>query len=330
MTPGLERQGETNDTSASVKAHRRLGAIERQGPRLLYYFVAVAEELSFSKAATRLNMSQPPLSLHIRELEALLDVQLFLRNTRSVELTAAGRMLYEQMCTIQGMTHQCLRHVSQMAQGEVGHMSIGLVGSVAWGGFLTALRDFSNARPGVTWTIRELSPAQQIDALQRHQIDIGVWRATGQDALPGNLVAHLIGQERLLAAVPASGTALAAGVPMALSSLEGASLICLSQAEHSLGRYITEVLARHGVRPVVARQVAEPQTALALVAENEGLTLLPESYARIDWPGVRFLALDPPLFANLCAVTDRTATVPVAQRFLDVMRLPSENAGPPQ
>lgn len=301
------------------KPDTRLLNLDRAGPRLLYYFMAVAEELSFSKAATRLNMSQPPLSLHIKELEALLGTQLFLRNTRSVELTAAGAFLLEETRHIQGLTRQSLRHVSQMGRGEAGHMNLGLVGTAAWGRLLPALRAFAGQVPGVTWSVEELTPAQQVDALLRHRIDIGMWREVRQIDLPTPLVGRLIERERLMVALPPDHPLRAIDGAIPLAKLRDEALICLSRSEHSLGNYLFEIFHQHGMAPIVVQTVAEPQTALALVGEGYGITLLPEGYARIGWPRVQFCPLAEAVTADLFAVANPLTLIPVGIRFLDFL-----------
>ncbi len=295
---------------------QRLLNLDRTGPRLLYYFMAVAEELSFSKAAARLNMSQPPLSMHIKELEALLDTQLFLRSTRSVKLTAAGAVLFEEMQKVQGMTRQSLRYVSQMGRGVAGHMNIGLVGTAVWGMLLPALRRFAEEMPCVTWSIEEISSTQQVDALLRHRIDMGIWREVRQSSLPTPLICHPIEQERMMVVLPHGHRLLMGEEAISLHMLQDETLICLSQDEHNLGRYVVSIFKDHGIVPHIAQKVMEPQTALALVGDGYGITLLPENYARIGWPGVQFRPLRETVTANLYAVVNSLTISPAVQRFL--------------
>ncbi|QVV77408.1 LysR family transcriptional regulator, partial [Serratia marcescens] len=141
--------------------------------RLLHYFRVVAEEMNFTQAARRLNMSQPPLSKHIKELESQLGVVLFKRTTRSMTLTPAGRMLLRNVERLLDQADSALHQVQQMGRGEGGHMVVGMVGTSAWGGLIAALRRFSEQNAGVTWSLNELTPSQQIAALQKRHIDIG-------------------------------------------------------------------------------------------------------------------------------------------------------------
>ncbi len=111
--------------------------------RLLHYFRVVAEEMNFTQAARRLNMSQPPLSKHIKDLESQLGVVLFKRTTRSMTLTPAGRTLLRNVERLLDQADSALHQVQQMGRGEGGHMVVGMVGTSAWGGLIAALRRFS-------------------------------------------------------------------------------------------------------------------------------------------------------------------------------------------
>lgn len=299
--------------------------LARTNPRLLHYFTAVAEELSFSRAALRLNMSQPPLSLHIRELETLLDTRLFRRSTRSVALTAAGRLLLTETQKIQQLTQESLHRVCQIGRGLSGHMAIGLVGTAAWGRLLPALRRFQQQQPEVRWTVTELTPGQQAEALLSHRLDLGIWRSIDQTALPPPLARQLLEQERLAMALPANHPLLSRhrrAIP--LKALESEVLVCLLPQPLGLGEQLISLLAQHRVRPRWIHQVMEPQTALALVGQGQGLTLLPEGYARIGWPRIEWRSLCETIDADLYAVTHPEALSPAVQRFLAVLHPGSE------
>ncbi|WP_139383124.1 LysR family transcriptional regulator, partial [Salmonella enterica] len=101
--------------------------------KLLRYFLAVAEELHFGRAAARLNMSQPPLSIHIKELEQQLGTLLFIRHSRSVALTHAGKVLMEESRRLLASANQALARVEQIGRGEAGRIELGVVGTALWG-----------------------------------------------------------------------------------------------------------------------------------------------------------------------------------------------------
>ncbi|AVF33840.1 LysR family transcriptional regulator [Rahnella sikkimica] len=285
--------------------------------RLLHYFRVVAEELSFSKAAVRLNMSQPPLSLHIKELEHLLGTPLFLRTTRSVSLTPAGAALMREAGLMLDSINRSLHQVRKIGRGEIGHIQFGTVGTAAWGPLMPVLNNFGKNAPEISWTITELTPVQQIDALQLQRIDIGIWREA-KIALPQGLSSKLMVRENVAVALSESHP-LAVKSSVAIRELAGEDFILMPMNTSSLGSYLYSMCRQHGFLPVVKQQVNEPQTALALVANGYGITLLPESYARIRWPGVRFCALSEMLPADLYAIYQADSVTPAAARFLDLL-----------
>ncbi|KPC50859.1 LysR family transcriptional regulator [Amantichitinum ursilacus] len=289
-------------------------SLDRINFRLLHYFRVVAEELSFSRAALRLNMSQPPLSLHVKELEGVLDTQLFVRTTRSVELTPAGRALLREVNKLMEMTSHSLQQVRQLGRGKAGHMVIGAVGTAMWGALLPALQQFGEQVPDATWSLSELSPSQQIDALQHHRIDLGVWREAHGNLPPG-MASQLLGRERIVLAVSATHR-LAGGEAVALETLLTEGFVLLPPQAGNLGAYLDYACRQAGFTPQITHQVSEPQTALALVAGGFGITLLPECCARITWPGVSFVELQTPLSADLYAVYQPHVATPVVEAFL--------------
>ncbi|MBU9847062.1 LysR family transcriptional regulator [Rahnella ecdela] len=283
--------------------------------RLLHYFRVVAEELSFSKAAVRLNMSQPPLSLHIKELENLLGTPLFLRTTRSVSLTPAGAALMREAGLMLDSINRSLHQVRKIGRGEVGHIQFGTVGTAAWGPLMPALNSFARIAPEISWTVTELTPVQQIDALQLQRIDIGIWREA-KLALPHGLSSRLMGRENVALAI-SEHHPLAMKNSVVLGELAHEDFILMPMNASSLGSYLYSMCRQHGFLPKIVQQVNEPQTALALVANGYGITLLPESYARIHWPGVRFCALSERLPVDLYAIYQADSVTPAAARFLD-------------
>lgn len=285
--------------------------------RLLHYFRVVAEELSFSKAAVRLNMSQPPLSLHIKELEHLLGTPLFLRTTRSVSLTPAGAALMREAGLMLDSINRSLHQVRKIGRGEIGHIQFGTVGTAAWGPLMPVLNNFGKNAPEISWSITELTPVQQIDALQLQRIDIGIWREA-KLALPQGLSSKLMGRENVAVAL-SENHPLAVRNSVAFSQLANEDFILMPMNTSSLGSYLYSMCRQHGFLPQVKQQVNEPQTALALVANGYGITLLPESYARIHWPGVRFCALTEMLPADLYAIYQADSVTPAAARFLDLL-----------
>lgn len=161
--------------------------------KLLRYFLAVAEELHFGRAAARLNMSQPPLSIHIKELEQQLGTLLFIRHSRSVALTHAGKVLMEESRRLLANANQALARVEQIGRGEAGRIELGVVGTALWGRMRPAMRHFLKANPNVEVLFREKSPGMQMALLERRELDagIGVWLSNRQSVLPAYVCMNL-------------------------------------------------------------------------------------------------------------------------------------------
>lgn len=290
--------------------------------RLLHYFRVVAEEMNFTQAARRLNISQPPLSKHIKELESQLGVELFKRTTRSIALTLAGRTLFHNVEMLLDQAGNALNQVQQLGRGEAGHMVIGMVGTSVWGGLIPALKRFTAQADKVTWVLNEQTPSQQIISLQKRHIDIGVWREAKQQALPG-LACQLLAREKMAVVLPVSHP-LADGAAIPLQALQHDKFIVLPPHEASLGLYLHNLCLQQGFVPEISHQVNEPQTLMALVAEGYGITLLPDSYGRIPWPGVRFCPLLAAPSADLYAIYHAESATPVVRAFLKMLRTPQE------
>ncbi|MDB5951600.1 MAG: LysR family transcriptional regulator, partial [Massilia sp.] len=170
----------------------------------LKYFLAVAEEKSFSRAAERLHISQPPLSQQIMKLESELGVKLFARTTRTFELTVAGKALMAEASGLLAKMRMTIDTIRQIDRGEVGRLRVGIVGSAMWGPIPSLLDRFQSQFPRVTWTLHELGPNDQLDALRARQIDVGFWREPrlGEDELKSaNLRQELCFRENVCVAV---------------------------------------------------------------------------------------------------------------------------------
>ncbi len=133
--------------------------VYRTDLKLLRYFLAVAEELHFGRAAARLNMSQPPLSIHIKELENQLGTQLFIRHSRSVVLTHAGKILMEESRRLLVNANNVLARIEQIGRGEAGRIELGVVGTAMWGRMRPVMRRFLRENPNVDVLFREKMPA---------------------------------------------------------------------------------------------------------------------------------------------------------------------------
>jgi len=291
----------------------------------LKYFLAVAEEKSFSRAAERLHISQPPLSQQIMKLEAELGVKLFARTTRSFELTVAGRALMNEAAELLAKMRMTIDTVRQIDRGEVGRLRVGIVGSAMWGPIPSLLEEFQGKYPRVTWTIHELGPTVQYEALRAKQIDVGFWREPRLDEgdlRNDSLRQELCFRENVCVAVNEHHP-LAKKEAIELTDIADEPMLTLALDKSAFPRYLLQCCVDAGFEPAIFQEANEPQTLLAMVGAGLGVTLMPETTSRIGWPGVVFLPIrtNPPS-ANLYITYTTTDDAPVVRAFLNILRPP--------
>jgi len=293
----------------------------------LKYFLAVAEEKSFSRAAERLHISQPPLSQQIMKLEAELGVRLFARTTRSFELTQAGRALMGEAADLLGRMRMTIDTIRQIDRGEVGRLRVGIVGSAMWGPIPGLLERFQTEYPRVTWTIHELGPDDQWDALRARQIDVGFWREprVDEDQLKNaNLRQQLCFRENVCVAINQHHP-LARQDSIELADIADEPMLTLHLDQSAEPRYLLQCCVDAGFEPTIFQEVAEPQTMLAMVGAGLGVALIPETTGRIGWPGVRFMPVrTKPPSANLYITYPAQDDAPVVRAFLKVLNPDTE------
>jgi DNA-binding transcriptional LysR family regulator len=293
----------------------------------LKYFLAVAEEKSFSRAAERLHISQPPLSQQIMKLESELGVKLFARTTRTFELTVAGKALMTEAAELLGKMRMTIDTIRQIDRGEVGRLRVGIVGSAMWGPIPSLLEEFQTKFPRVTWTIHELGPTLQYEALRAKQIDVGFWREPKldeDDLKNDNLRQELCFREDVCVAINEHHP-LAKQDAIELIDIADEPMLTLALDKSSFPRYLIQCCVKAGFQPTIFQEASEPQTLLAMVGAGLGVTLIPETTSRIGWPGVVFLPIrsNPPS-ANLYITYTTTDDAPVVRAFLNILNPPAK------
>lgn len=289
----------------------------------LKYFLAVAEEKSFSRAAERLHISQPPLSQQIMKLESELGVRLFARTTRSFELTVAGKALMTEAADLLARMRMTIDTIRQIDRGEVGRLRVGIVGSAMWGPIPSLLERFQSEFPRVTWTLHEMGPDQQFEALRSKQIDVGFWREPrlGEEELKtAHLHQELCFREDVCVAVH-KGHALAGREAIDLVDIANEPMLTLHLSQSAEPRYLVQCCINAGFQPTIFQEAAEPQTLLAMVGAGLGVALMPETTSRIGWPGVVFVPIrvSPPS-ANLYITYTSQDDAPVVRAFLKILK----------
>jgi DNA-binding transcriptional LysR family regulator len=259
--------------------------------RQLRYFVAVAEERHFGRAAQRLHMSQPPLSMQIKALERELGIGLLERTSRRVALTDAGRAFLERAKIILGAVEEAREVARGAEQGLQGRLEVGFISSASLSLLPPSIRLFRERFGGVELELKELTSAQQIDALYEGGIRVGLVRLPLR--APGIRFEPVL-EERLVVALP-SGHALEDLDRVSLETIVDLPLIFFTrQLIPGFHAQIVELFQRVGAFPKVAQHAVHLQTIVGLVASGVGIAILPSSAQRASREGVVYRALDVP------------------------------------
>ncbi len=288
--------------------------------RQLRYFVAVAEELHFGRAAARLHMTQPPLSQTIQALEELLGTPLFLRTRRSVELTPAGAALLPEARRMLAQGAELPELVRAAAAGETGRIALAFVSSADYSVLPPFLRSYRAAFPHVQIGLQEATSDVQVDDLLHNRIDCGLLIPPLSDKARAELDYIKVLDEPLILAAPAG--LLAPGDAMWLKDVPALPLIIFPRPiAPSLHDAILACFRAAGITPEIGQQAIQMQTIVSLVSAGMGLALVPQSVSNLMRPGVEYRALrDPtPLVETGCAWR-RDNGSPVLQGFLDLLR----------
>jgi DNA-binding transcriptional LysR family regulator len=251
----------------------------------LRYFVAVAEELSFNRAAQRLHISQPPLSNQIKRLEEELGVRLFDRSSRGVQMTEAGELLLEEARRIFVQVDQTVRTVQHVGHGEVGHLTLGFVASASNEVLPPILRTFRERYPEVDLFLREMRPDRIVHQLHNKQIDVGFLYLPLEDA---SLSIECVSREPLVLALPEAHP-LAPKQRVGLQAVAEEPFILPARYQRMPGLYgqVTKACRQAGFVPnAVQQDVWLMQTIVGLVAGGTGVALVPASLRNLHRRGV--------------------------------------------
>jgi DNA-binding transcriptional LysR family regulator len=282
-------------------------------------FVAVAEELHFSRAAARLHMTQPPLSRQIMLLEREVGVSLLDRSGRTVTVTPAGRVFLTEARRILRLAEETALAVRRIPTGTGGTLTVGFTAVSVHGYVKSFLQRIAEQLPHVDLVLRELVTADQLEAIVAGDIDLGFVRPPVTRA---GLLSRTVQAERLLLAVPAGDPFATRGQPAGMGELDGRSLVMYSPVE---SRYFHELLlgmtVRAHARPRYVQYVSQVHTMLALVQAGVGLAIVPESATAMHPDGIAFVELadgeSPPV--ELAAAWREDADNPALARVLSLL-----------
>jgi DNA-binding transcriptional LysR family regulator len=291
--------------------------------RHLRYFLAVAEERHFGRAAARLNISQPPLSQQIRRLENELQTPLFHRTTRRVELTNAGRIFLSEARAVVAQAERAAGSVQRASRGEVGQL---VVGCALWADFLNGariIRLFARRHPDVEVELRDLTAPEQVSALEDGSIHVGILRPP----IPSDsLVSERLLSESLVVAFP-RGHRFTNYQRVPWEALVDQPYVLFSRRRAPAYQALVARACRDaGVTLKIKYEVEHPQSILAVVAAGVGISLVPASLVpaslqMLKRPGIVYRRLTPtgPALETVIA-WHREREVPFIQAFVSIAK----------
>ncbi|KVL66371.1 LysR family transcriptional regulator [Burkholderia ubonensis] len=284
----------------------------------LRYFVAVAEELHFGRAAKRLFISQPALSFDIRKFEDALGVQLFARTSKSVALTNAGEMLLGEARRLLLQAAEAERLTVRSASGYAGRLRVGFVHSMLYRGLPDAVRRFEADHPGVEIVLSEMNTQAQVQAIQRGQIDLG-YAHWGH--FPPEVDSTPIYAEPFVCCLPA-GHPLARRRQVALAALADEPFILFPRdaAPHYHDLIIAQCV-NAGFSPLIRHEARLWQTILSMIEFGMGVALVPRVLQQVKSDRLAFRPLeDAPLESRTLELKRSGSAEPIALRFAEYLR----------
>jgi len=288
-------------------------------PRKLRYFVAVAEELHFGRAARRLNISQPPLSMQIRALEDELEASLFTRDRRNVALTEAGRVLLVEARNVLVQIDHARNAVQRAARGEVGSLAIGFITPVEYNVLPPLLGEFRRSYPGISLSLREVMTDQQLAELESGTLDVGLLTAPVDRP---TLWCHRVWRERMIVAIPAVHALARSTAPISVRRLASEQFVMFPRSiAPALYDDVIQFCRRGGFSLTIAQEVEQSHTIISLVSAGLGLAIVPESMQGLRRAGVTYRSFreeGPSMETVVAYKKDRIS--PLVENFVNLAR----------
>ena len=259
--------------------------------RHLRYFLALADELHFGRAAQRLAISQPPLTVAIQQLEAEVGAPLFMRNSRGVQLTAAGQALVPAAQAAIDGAAQALHAARDAASGQVGRLSVGFAGTMLYRGLPQMLRRFQAEHARLQLTLRELSSSEQIVELQHARLDAGSAHVSHAPAGPA---AQLVSSQPFVACVPAvHALARKRTLPLDALAPEPLALVSRSVSPDYHARIVAACQAA-GFTPQPLHEMQHWLSVVSLVSQGLAVALVPAALQQAQLAGAAFVPVKDP------------------------------------
>ncbi|BDB29629.1 LysR family transcriptional regulator (plasmid) [Cupriavidus sp. P-10] len=287
--------------------------------RQMRYFLAVAEELNFGRAAERLHMAQPPLTRQIRALEEQIGTRLFERGNRGTELTEAGKRLMQDVPNILALTQLAEEQARLAGAGLLGRLDVGIFGAGILNVIPRLLARFHTARPEVQIGLHNMTKSEQIVGLRERRITVAFNRLVPEEE---DLIVEPVLREPYLVALY-EGHALCCRAAISIADLDNEAMILYPNLPlHGMAQEVAEAFRLAGARLRIEQEVEDVVTCIALVASRFGLAVTPESAANLRLPGVVYKPLRDPRLRDieLSCVYRRGDTSAVLQGFLGIVR----------
>ncbi|PZU07463.1 LysR substrate-binding domain-containing protein [Sphingomonas sp.] len=261
--------------------------------RHLRYFLRVAEELHFGRAAAKLGISQPPLSQQIRALEDELGIELFDRTSRRVRLTDAGAIFMVEARRTLDQARHAVDVARRIQQGEEGELAIGYVSSVPFVAQVSStFAGFRAEHPAIHLTLKEMGRDLQIMALREGQLDLGFVRGADRPILPGALVSSLVQEEPMLIALHDDHPLAREEWPLTLGDIADQPFVMFSsEGGAGFNEQIELIFAREGRELRTVQEVNGLGSMLGLVAAGLGITIVSRSVSALRAKGVAYRPL---------------------------------------
>ena len=281
--------------------------------RHLRYFLAVAEELHFGRAASRIHIAQPPLSKQIQQLEKELGIELFKRTRRSVQLTEAGKVFQREAYKAIECLENGILKAQLASRGEAGWLSIGFIGSSTYNVLPSLLREFRRKYADVDLVLQEIQSSEQNQALREQRIHVSFARFPKMEK---GLIFETIYKEHLVVALPASHH-LNRKKSLKLSDLANEPFILFPHPPSAHAENTIQIFTNENLSPQIVQTVEEMHTALGLVAAGIGLTLVPSSMQNTQRKAIAYLNLaKPEIVLELKMGYREDETSPVLKKFI--------------
>lgn len=300
--------------------------------RHLRYFVKVASELHFGRAADQLGISQPPLSQQIRLLEEELGVTLLERTSRRVRLTVAGRLFLDEAKATLAQAEHAITTVRRAVLGEVGELSIGLSASALFMPIVSeAIADFRKSFPDVHVDLSERSFSAQLSAVADTTLDIGLIRSGGRPAVPADITIFPLEQDRMYVALPAHHRLAAESGPISVAELGDEPMVHYPYDSEGFLNDLRHLFEVVGLRPRIVQEVREMTSLIGLVAAGIGISVLPGPLRRLHMDTLRYRELsDDSALSTMWLIHKERRPRPTCLTFLTVMRRHMDAATPDQ